>query len=532
MAEEDLIFGKNRHLFGGIEPSNMKKFSVIGTLGGKPSITAVLPDDTVINGQTLCTVAGAVIRREDGAYPQNEFDGVWVADISASMTFTDETAVEDEAYYYAAFPYTTQGVYNRSPANRARDEAHARGYYFGYDMDTANPNPALRVTYPVGVDNAGYAPAHMNFGGLFDYGGWPSLPGEKFMPRPCMLNFDGTVNSYLDPDDYEKKVNGNVSRVADMGFTGNAMMEWPKIYVKRWEEDDVYHFRVSDAKLDDDFECWSNYDHQNNEIDHFYTPVFFGSKDSSGRLRSISGAANSVSATTDDNFTSAEANGVYWHIEVAADRMLINDLLTMMAKSTDLKTAFGAGRTLGDNRGAAIPGIMNTRGLFWGADDGTDGVKVFGMEHYWGNLWRCTAGLINNQGTLCIKATRGTKDGSSSSDYNTSSSGYIILNDAPVSGKTGGYISKCKTTPFGRFPYEASGSATTFECDGMYFMNNQKSIALFGGMYNNDLLAGPFCVRLSSTSASSSLDIGAALSCKPLAVQERSGDPVSSKKTD
>ena len=156
--------------------------------------------------------------------------------------------------------------------------------------------------------------------------------------------------------------------------------------------------------------------------------------------------------------------------------------------------------------------------MFWGADDGTDGVKVFGMEHYWGNLWRCTAGLINNQGTLCIKATRGTKDGSSSSDYNTSSSGYIILKDAPVSGKTGGYISKCKTTPFGRFPYEASGSATTFECDGMYFMNNQKSIALFGGMYNNDLLAGPFCVRLSSTSASSSLDIGAALSCKPLAV--------------
>ena len=28
MAEEDLIFGKNRHFFGGIEPSNMKGFSV------------------------------------------------------------------------------------------------------------------------------------------------------------------------------------------------------------------------------------------------------------------------------------------------------------------------------------------------------------------------------------------------------------------------------------------------------------------------------------------------------------------------
>ena len=28
MAEEDLIFGKNRHFFGGIEPSNMLVFSV------------------------------------------------------------------------------------------------------------------------------------------------------------------------------------------------------------------------------------------------------------------------------------------------------------------------------------------------------------------------------------------------------------------------------------------------------------------------------------------------------------------------
>ena len=29
MAEEDLIFGKNRHFFGGIEPSNMLTFTVL-----------------------------------------------------------------------------------------------------------------------------------------------------------------------------------------------------------------------------------------------------------------------------------------------------------------------------------------------------------------------------------------------------------------------------------------------------------------------------------------------------------------------
>ena len=71
MAEEDLIFGKNRHFFGGIEPSNMLAFTAHG---GMPQgqyrvfITATLPNDTVVNGQTLCTVKGAIIRRKTTDY--------------------------------------------------------------------------------------------------------------------------------------------------------------------------------------------------------------------------------------------------------------------------------------------------------------------------------------------------------------------------------------------------------------------------------------------------------------------------------
>lgn len=65
MAEEDLIFGKNRHFFGGIEPSNMLTFTAHG---GMPRgqycvlITATLPNDTVINEQTLCTVKDLLIK--------------------------------------------------------------------------------------------------------------------------------------------------------------------------------------------------------------------------------------------------------------------------------------------------------------------------------------------------------------------------------------------------------------------------------------------------------------------------------------
>ena len=400
MAEEDLIFGKNRHFFGGIEPSNMKVFNVTipGGIYGKlgPLVVATLPDDTVVNDQTLCTVEGAIIRRKTTGYPKDEFDGDLVADIKESTSFTDTKASRTGTYYYAAFPYTTQGVYNRNKSNRAvvnepepmkefsaksvyvsasdtvkveitaklpsgvagavirrsttgyptsetegelfknitangtytdtnvtvgvvyyysafpytstgaynRSEANRtsvtpkkRDYLFGYDLVKATSSPTGRVTYPSDVDNAAFTPAAMNFStGKFNYGGWAFDPGEKFMPRPCMLTYAGVVDHYLNPNDYTKKVNGSASKVADTSFGGNAMMEWPKIYTKRWDSNGVYHFRCSDTPQDDTWDCWCNYDRNNNQIDHFYTPIYFGSL-VSGKLRSISGAANSVNTT-------------------------------------------------------------------------------------------------------------------------------------------------------------------------------------------------------------------------------------------
>lgn len=118
MAEEDLIFGKNRHFFGGIEPSNMLVFSV-AVESGVVKVTATLPNDTVVNNQTLCTVEGAIIRRKTTDYPKDEFDGDLVANIKASTVFADSGASPTGTYYYAAFPYTTQGVYNRNKSNRA-----------------------------------------------------------------------------------------------------------------------------------------------------------------------------------------------------------------------------------------------------------------------------------------------------------------------------------------------------------------------------------------------------------------------------
>lgn len=521
MAEEDLIYGKNRHMFGGIEPSNMLGFRALSsydvdTSSPRIKIIAELPKDTVIENQTLCTIAGAVIRKKAGSYPKDEFDGTLLATLTEDGEILDTDVTLGETYYYAAFPYTEQGVYNRSKKNRAFAKVQTYLYLFGYDLLISDTAPTSRVSYPSDVDNVSYEPAAMNFStSVFNYGGWPSEPGEKFMPRPCMLQFDGKVAEYLNPNDYTKTVDGVASKVATTTFMGNAMMEWGKIYAHREVVDGVYKFRCADIPLGDDWDCYSNYDKDNNIIDHFYTPIYFGSNVSSV-MRSISGQSNYVSNTAESEIKLAVANGDGWYTEVLADRLLIQDLLVMMAKSTNLQLAFGYGRCKSDNSSAIGQGTMNTKGLFWGDDDQTSGVKVFGMENWWGNLWRRTAGWINDKGTQKVKITEGTHDGSTVTGYNLTGEGYIEIADATPAGTSGGYISEMKTMPFGRIPFKASGSATTNEADGLWFNNGQVDYAIVGGGWSNALLDGPFASHLSDAASNAGASAGAALSYKKL----------------
>ena len=391
--------------------------------------------------------------------------------------------------------------------------ASFREYLYGFDITLSDQNPATRVSYPSDVENSAFAKAVMNFGAAFSYGGWPSTPGSKFMPRPCMLKYDGTVAYYLNPNDLTKKADGSASDVANINFGGNAMMEWPKIYVKRWESGGIYHFRCSDVKVDSEYECWSNYDKNNNEIPHFYTPIFDGAWDSSGRMRSISGQTCKVSTTAEQEIAAAKLNGAnIWYTEVIADIFLVQDLLTMMFKSTDLQVTAGYGRVSASN--AIATGTMNTKGMFWGASDKTSGVKVFGMENPWGNVWRRTAGLICNAGAVKAKITRGTKDGSTAADYNTDGSGYKSIMTMATGG---GYISAMRTEKFGRLATAWTGSTTTFEADYCYYNTSGVRYAIVGGFWSHDLYAGPFYLNLNYTPDVAGTGIGAALSCKPLA---------------
>lgn len=400
------------------------------------------------------------------------------------------------------------------------------GVVYAFHIDGAEADPDARVTYL--KDALGMTPAKMNYStGKFDWGSWEDA---FFIPRPCMLKYDGTVDYYLDTENYSLKENGEVSDVADLVYGGNAMMEWGAngiIWYKVVpDENDTTSgtFYIADHKVDDGFVCWPFFDSENNLIPRFYTPIYTGTIDGDGRLRSISGQAPTTSTTTAQEVAAALLNNagseIEWYTEVLADVTLINLLLVLIGKSTDTQTIFGQGHTTGASSAAGLTpsGSMDSRGLFWGTNaNTTSGVKVFGMENWWGNYWRRYAGHILDAGVQKIKLTYGKADGTTAIAYNTTGSGYKTIANATPTGTSGGYIKTARIAQDGIFPFDVTGQDGQHYSDGMYFTNSSQRYALRGGVASgHGRLCGAFCVDLGTDASYAGWNVGAALSCKPV----------------
>lgn len=407
---------------------------------------------------------------------------------------------------------------------------------YGWHVNPDISDSSNAVTYL--EDAIGMTPASMG-STTFNYGSWENA---FFMPKPCMLKSNGKVDYYLDPNDYTKKLNGAASDIANPNYDGNAMMQWPKIwfkYVKGIKEGQGY-FYVANYKADGNFHCWCNYDSENNEIDHFYTAIYNGTSFTNdtaptiNKMRSLSGVrltannGNSQTTTTTE-ITNATANNttsaVEWYIETFSDRLLINGLLVLMGKSLNTQAVFGRGLDTGGQsaKEAYVTGTLNDKGLFWGiTENGNSGVKVFGMENFWGCCWHRVAGLITDNHVVKLKLTYGTKDGSTVIGYNQTGNGYIDNGTTPYS--TGsiqkGFIQKMSYNKYGFMPAViADESQSTYYADYYYQQNVYYTgiiYALFGGDSASSLGTGAFYLYLNSTPSDTFWGTTASLSCKPL----------------
>ena len=396
----------------------------------------------------------------------------------------------------------------------------SRRIIYGWHVNPNESDSAAAVSYL--EDAIGATPAAMG-STTFDYGSWTNA---FFMPKPCMLKSDGTVDYYLDENNYTKKADGTPSDVANPDYDGNAMMEWGLLWYKfeGGEADGEGYFYISNQKVDNTYHCWCNIDSQNNIIPHFYTAIYNGT--STSKLRSISGVAltnangNGGTIATQE-VTRATANNttsdIEWYTDVWCDRLLINALLVLTGKSLDTQAVFGRGLDTGGQtaKEAYVTGTLNDKGLFWGdTANGTSAVKVFGMENWWGCCWRRTAGCISVNRALKIKLTYGTADGSTTVGYNQTGNGYISNGTIPSSNN---YV---RAMTYNQYGYMISnvtgGSSSTYYAD-YFYQNTDTKYLLIGGSAGSGVSAGAFAFILSKASGNANWGIAAALSCKPLA---------------
>lgn len=495
----------------------------------------IIPDAPVINSiqgsDHMATIAFTSASAEAsvkfvfkiGSAPTSPSDGTTFSPFTTSPAVITGLT-NDTHYYVAAYAYTALRTSEKSNVVEVTPREYVQ-FAFHYSENDSSP---ASVTYPAGYDNSDYTDTfYVNLStGVPHYGDWDKTDDKNkwLFPKPCMLKYDGTVDYYLDENDETKKEDGTASDVANSSYAGNAMVEWGqdgrKLYWKIVPDSDGkgFTFVVASAQVDNDMQPWNHYNCKGEIAEHFYTPIYFGSSDGT-RLRSISGGTNYVNNAATAELALAKANNLtsdeIWNTEVYCDFLLTAMLCILISKSTNSQAKFGHGRCASGNNSAIGQGTMNGKGMFFGKSDQTSGVKVFGMENPWGNLWRRIAGLINANGTVKLKLTYGKQDGSTVEGYNTTGSGYI--SHGTMAGTSGGYTSHMNITNRGITPETISGSDSTYYCDGAWFNNGQVDYAVVGGGWYNGLLVGCLCVYLSTAVSYAHADNGAALSCKPLA---------------
>ena len=398
--------------------------------------------------------------------------------------------------------------------------ASARPNYhlYAFHIDSTESDPEDCVTYL--EDATGMTPAKMDYqNGVFDWGSWGNA---FFLPRPCMVKSDGTVDYYLNENDYTLKADGTASDVSNTSYDGNAMVEWGKNGKKIWykivpDDNDTASATVyiCDEQIDPDFVAWSFVNSKGEYVDHFYTAMFNGSLgDATHAMRSLKGQAVKQSMTGQNEIVACELNNPVstdkqWYTDVFADRMLINLLLILMGKSIDSQTTFGRGLDSGAQTAlnGYVTGSLSDKGGFFGYNDGTHGVKVFHMENWWGAQWRRTAGMNMNSGVIKYKMTY---------PYNEAGTGYETAGQTPT-GTSGGYINKMVFTKETMVAADAQGSDTTYYGDVQWWNASGDRWGLYGGYSGDGALCGFVSSGLAVDLAASRWYVGCALSLKPLA---------------
>jgi len=337
------------------------------------------------------------------------------------------------------------------------------------------------------------------------------LPIQAKM-KGCVLNDNGTVNYFLDPDNHNKKEDGVTDAVLD-GTDGMVMVEIPEFYYKMYIADGKYYYWLSEMAV-------SGFTRSKK----MYIGKYAGYINST-KLESRVGVKPSVSQNITTLRSRATARGTGFHLLDHVNWMAVNNLFITEYASMDWQAKISGGNTKFSTFDYAAcianTGKSNLLGMVAGGQSTTGGnsgdfVSYRGIEDWFGNLWQFLDGTaVRNDGTngsLLYVATNSTNYASyGENNTDTARTGYNLIGSLVQVDCYG------KTPLNGTFmPATSGGASNSGLCDYYYtsFDNIPTvgwRVVLVGGAADNGVRAGGFYVNSLNGFALSSSSVGGRL---------------------
>ena len=430
-----------------------------------------------------------IVRYKTDAFPTDENDGT-LATRGKVATHTVSSLRNDTEYFFKVFTVDNNGNVNKQGVE-VKGTA-IQPFTYGVEINTLDSNPKTAVVYT--DDAASLTPASFETDAL-NLNGWDTrFPFNKI--KPCVLRPNGTVNYYLNPDDFTLKEGGGEAKLD--GTDGNVMIEFPKVYWKIERVGTKLHVRYSNVKVDDSYKCLA---HMRGDIekDKVYIGAYLANLQAD-TLSSKTDVLPTVRTSLDTFRARAKAIGSGYDLISFYQILMLQVLYVVMFRSLDSQTALGKGNV--DNSAARVSGSTNKAGMFFGSNIGTSAVKFAGIEDIYGNARYFVDGIVTSSNAIRI----GTKD------FSNDGTGYAEHTTAVNSGYSGYLKAVLGTTELGFIPDPSSNtvstSATSYYCD-MAVLESDAKGAAFGGTYSSGRNSGMFALRIEMQPTASAEEVGA-----------------------
>lgn len=358
--------------------------------------------------------------------------------------------------------------------------------------------------------------------------------------KRCVLNANGTVNYYLNPDDSTEKLDGTTANID--GTDGNVMVEIPKFYFRQVKNGTKTTWEISDVQLAGyqlhpafykngeivDYRYMGAYDAcvYDNSASAYIAGLNLDDNTSkldlaNDKLASVSGIFPMVGVTRHECRRLAENVGTGWRqqdfwLTCAVQMLYLVEYGNFNSQSNlgngNTGSSYVASSSSQTNSPNSVAGKSNSLGndstnSTSGASSATRGTAFMsyrGIENFFGNCFKWVDGF-----NIGIVVNRDVWVSNTDTDFaDNTSTNYIQLNGTLATAN--GFVSNILDIDGAYLPSVISGSSSTFLTD-QFFQVTGNRVAAFGGDASSGAGAGAFCWRVSFASSIADRGIGARL---------------------